>query len=176
MRPEEANRTCLSRCLLRRCPNLRRLPEDIDEWTIEDLRGLVVTPAPAFPAESPESKLQVTLADFRGYLESVGNPYRYLTANRPVAGGCNGDGGTSSSAQDTPSLAGVPEICFRNDFDLAQPDTFAFFSPPEQPHATMVMLERLTQWLDQVWLRLLHRVCLRDTFVPRLRPANRRWS
>ena len=176
VRPEEANRTCLSRCLLRRCPNLRRLPEDIDEWTIEDLRGLVVTPAPAFPAESPETKLQVTLADFRGYLESVGNPYRYLTANRPVAGGCNGDGGTSSSTQDTPSLAGVPEICFRNDFDLAQPDTFAFFSPPEQPHATMVMLERLTQWLDQVWLRLLHRVCLRDTFVPRLRPANRRWS
>merc|ERR1719223_739639 len=92
------------------------LPEDIDEWTIEDLRGLVVTPAPAFPAESPETKLQVTLADFRGYLESVGNPYRYLTANRPAiavgrpaAGGCNGDGGTSSSAQDTPSLAGVPE-------------------------------------------------------------------
>ena len=177
MRPEEANRTCLSRCLLRRCPNLRRLPEDIDEWTIEDLRGLVVTPAPAFPAESPESKLQVTLADFRGYLESVGNPYRYLTANRPVAGGCNGDGGTSSSAQDTPSLAGVPEICFRNDFDLAQPDTFAFFSPPEQPHATMVMLERLAQWLDQVVAAsLLHRVRLRDTFAPRLRPANRRWS
>ena len=73
-----------TRCLLRRCPNLRRLPEDIDEWTIEDLRGLVVTPAPAFPAESPETKLQVTLADFRGYLESVGNPYRYLTANRPA--------------------------------------------------------------------------------------------
>ena len=148
VRPEGA---CLpTRCLLRRCPNLRRLPEDIDEWTIEDLRGLVVNPAPAFPAESPETKLQVTLADFRGYLESVGNPYRYLTANRPAAGGCNGDGGTSSSAQDTPSLAGVPEICFRNDFDLAQPDTFAFFSPPEQPHATMVMLERLAQWLDQV--------------------------
>ena len=82
------------------------MPEDIDEWTIEDLRGLVVNPAPAFPAESPETKLQVTLADFRGYLESVGNPYRYLTANRPAAGGCNGDGGTSSSAQDTPSLAG----------------------------------------------------------------------
>ena len=148
MRPEGARLP--TRCLLRRCPNLRRLPEDIDEWTIEDLRGLVVNPAPAFPAESPETKLQVTLADFRGYLESVGNPYRYLTANRPAAGGCNGDGGTSSSAQDTPSLAGVPEICFRNDFDLAQPDTFAFFSPPEQPHATMVMLERLAQWLDQV--------------------------
>ena len=175
--PPPRERARLSRSLLRRCPNLRRLPEDIDEWTIEDLRGLVVTPAPAFPAESPESKLQVTLADFRGYLESVGNPYRYLTANRPVAGGCNGDGDTSSSAQDTPSLAGVPEICFRNDFDLAQPDTFAFFSPPEQPHATMVMLERLAQWLDQVVAAsLLHRVRLRDTFAPRLRPANRRWS
>ena len=161
----------------RPCLILRRLPEDIDEWTIEDLRGLVVTPAPALSVESPEAKLQVTLADFQGYLETVGNPYRYLIANRPVAGGSNGDAGTSASTQEAPSLVGVPEICFRNDFDLAQPDTFAFFSPPEQPHATMVMLERLTQWLDQVWWTChQHRVRLRATLASRLRPANRRWS
>ena len=147
--------SCAVLLLTRANPMVRRLPEDIDEWTIEDLRGLVVAPTPATPADPAESKLQITLADFQGYLDCVGNPYRYLAANRPVpqgvsANGTNGDASSSSAPQDAASLAGVPEICFRSDFDLAQPETFGFFSPPDQPHATMVMLERLTQWLDQV--------------------------
>lgn len=134
-------------------PLSRRLPEDIDEWTIEDLRGLVAPPAAPVPLPSQQAKQQLSLADFQEYLERVGDPYRFLAANRPRPAAdesaASDAPGASSSPQDSPGLSGVPEICFRGDFDLAHPETFAFFSPPDQPHATMVMLERLTQWLDQ---------------------------
>ena len=155
----------------------RRLPEDLDEWTIDDLRGLVAAPAAALPAPLQDGKQKVTIADFQDYLDRVGNPYRYLTANRPrpadATDGEQANGGGSSSSEPQ-ALSGVPEICSSPDFDLSDPETFAFFSPPDQPHATMVMVERLTQWLDQVELTLLKEVSLRkDGFFDALNSYNR---
>ena len=147
------------------------------------------TPAAALPTPAQDGKQKVTIADFQDYLERVGNPYRYLTANRPrpaAAGGEQANGGGSSSSaggeqangggsssSEPLALSGVPEICSAPDFDLSDPETFAFFSPPDQPHATMVMVERLTEWLDQVELTLLKEVSLRkDGFFDALNSYN----
>ena len=56
----------------------------------------------------------------------------------------------------------MPEICFTEDFDLTRPETFAYFSPPDAPHTSMVTLERLAGYLDTVELKLLSEVSHRS--------------
>ena len=41
-------------------------------------------------------------------------------------------------------------MVFEERFDLTDPSTFAVFSPEGAPHATLVTIERLTNYLDQV--------------------------
>ena len=41
-------------------------------------------------------------------------------------------------------------MVFEERFDLTDPSTFAIFSPEGAPHATLVTIERMTNYLDQV--------------------------
>ena len=88
----------------------------------------------------------------------MGEPYRFLAQNRP---GADEPLPTFSSAS-AEALAAVPEVCFRADFSLADPETFDVFSPPGAPAAGMVMVEKLTHYLDQVELTLLGEVATRS--------------
>mgnify|MGYP007078077696 CR=1 FL=1 len=135
--------------------------QDMDEWTLDDLRGSVVglvSPATgSVPAPAP-SETAITLGDFQDYLQRVGEPYRFLASNRsqPSVGAAAGSSSAPSIADaDAPpagrstQLGMIPDACFSEDFELSRPETFALFSPPDQPHTTMVTLERLTHYLDQ---------------------------
>ena len=53
------------------------------------------------------------------------------------------------------SLAAVPAECFEEAFNLREPETFERFSPSEASHASPLIVEKLTNALDQVELRLL---------------------
>ena len=152
------------------------LPEDLDEWTVEDVRstaaglGLSALVGPATAPAADASKANgapippaaptpaLTLHDFQSYLQRVGEPYRFLASNRP---GADEPLPTFSSAS-AEALAAVPEVCFRADFSLADPETFDVFSPPGAPAAGMVMVEKLTHYLDQVELTLLGEVATRS--------------
>jgi len=131
---------------------------DIDDWTLEDLRGSVtsfVTPASA-PAPAA-SDHEITMADFQDYLRRVGEPYRFLSTNRLTA--CSNE--SAAPADEVPTdedLSMIPAACFKEHFDLTTAETFNIFSPPDQPHTTMVTLERLTHYLDQIELKLLNEV------------------
>lgn len=134
--------------------------QDMDEWTLDDLKDTVtafVAPVAA-PLPPARSEGLITLGDFRDYLQRVGEPYRFLAANRPQAAApiratSSADAASASASLDAAAsqrLGMVPEACFDEDFDLSRPETFATFSPPDQPHTTQVTLERLTHYLDQV--------------------------
>eukprot|EP00965_Chrysotila_dentata_P067728 2241147-Pleurochrysis_carterae.AAC.5 len=120
---------------------------------------------------------QITVVDFKDYLQRVAEPYRFLAANRPATNGTSsgqhtdthdgedacGAGATASCSSCTScsscssscahaeeaQLEGVPPICFRGDFDLTVPETFETFSPADEGHSTMIMVERLSNYLDQ---------------------------
>jgi hypothetical protein len=133
--------------------------QDIDEWTLADLQGSVAgLVAPAAAAQAPATaETVITIADFQDYLNRVGEPYRFLAANRSQPSAemtaSSSEGAPSSAdadlAVESTSLGMIPAPCFNENFNLSQPDTFAVFSPPDQPHTTMVTLERLTHYLDQ---------------------------
>ena len=137
------------------------LPEDLDEYTLDDVKTSVSSYVlPSTSTATPVVQERVLgLADFKDYMRKVGEPYAFMIANRPQD---NMSGNVSSVSASADSEAGkvaalnqVPNICFEEDFDLSRPETFSFFSPPDQPHATMVTLERLTGYLDTVCL-ILH--------------------
>ena len=128
------------------------LPEDLDEWTLVDVKYTVS--AYLSPVEgagvSVSDKHLVTRADFVEYLRGVGEPYRFMAVNRsrqqPSAET------RSSSATFKVDLSNVPKRCFEADFDLSRPDTFAHFSPPDQTAAVaMITLEKLGGYLDSVY-------------------------
>ena len=167
------------------------LPDDLDEYTLSDVTSAVssyVLPAAAAAAvggssgpaalaatgnptsaavsTSAHEKL-ITLADFKDYLQRVGEPYRFMAANRPRSAedlaDANGAGASDPNGDAAaPDLSTVPELCFEADFDLSKPATFAYFSPPDQPHAASLTLERLAGYLDTVELTLLSEVANRS--------------
>ena len=156
------------------------LPDDIDEWTIDDVRGSVTSLMGQTPGAAAgegaagiggsASRRELTLADFATYLARVGEPYRFFDANRPSASapagaddaGGAGSGASASGEELAHRLDGVPELLFRADFDLTDPRTFATFAPDAQPSAaSAVTIERLAQHLDRVELTLLAEVSAR---------------
>ena len=154
------------------------LPEDLDEYTLDEVRSSVssyVMPAANDAAATPAVAAQervITIGDFADYMRRVGEPYAFLAANRPQTlddGSDDGDGDgdgpsasiAASDAERAEQLKHVPELCFQEDFDLSRPETFAYFSPPDQPHASMVTLEKLNGHLDTVELTLLAEVSSR---------------
>lgn len=148
------------------------LPEDIDKWTLEDMRTSASSYVQTVGTESSTTPLTqervLTIADFGDYMQRVGEPYRFMEANRPPAALPDGEGNgvlaaaeeeeAEDRAQLAAELANVPKICFEEDFDLSRPETFAHFSPPDQPHASLVMHEKLNGYLDAVELTLLGEV------------------
>ena len=164
------------------------LPDDLDEYTLADVRSAVtayVAPAGgggngsgggeggdgvSGGSSAPlTQERHVTLADFSDYMQRVGEPYRFMSANRPrdpaaaasaeeeAAAAAAGDGDGSGD------LSAIPEVCFAAEFDLSRPETFAYFSPPDQPHAaSLITLERLGGYLDTVEIRLLSEVSHRS--------------
>ena len=180
------------------------LPEDLDEWTLEDARSAMSSYVSSAAAASTTNgggaaasvsasaasgagattvvardEREITIDDFKNYLQRVGEPYRFMAASRQSAaegaeGSADGrDGAPSSSAaasavarsaaERAAELSHVPQLCFAEDFDLSNPETFAFFSPPDQAHATsMVTLEKLNGYLDTVELTLLAEVSSRS--------------
>lgn len=149
------------------------LPDNLDEFTLDDLRTKVseYVSAPAAgkaedgAAPPPEQHRLIGIADFRDYLQRVGEPYRFMAANRPQLHSAATDatnGGGGSSEEGAADLSSVPALVFAADFDLTKPETFGHFSPPAAPAASMVVLERLTQNLDTVELRLLSEVAQRS--------------
>jgi len=173
------------------------LPDDLAEWTIDDVRSTVVSIAPSMLAgagsgaaggangtfaSSPDLlRRTITLADFERYLRTVGEPYRFLAANRPAdalsgdklcspdecalapaasrtgadRGGEAPGGGHLASADAAARLAAVPPVVFDQRFELTDPATFGVFSPEGAPAATMVMIERLANYLDQVFILII---------------------
>ena len=151
------------------------LPEDLDEWTLDDVRSsvssYVTTPRAAGDAVlPPPTQRLLTLSDFKEYLTRVGEPYRFLAASRPQDGAAPdgaaaevSDAAALDAAEQAAALKAVPAICFQEEFDLTAPATFASFSPPDQPHAvTTVTLEKLNGYLDTVELTLLSEVSSRS--------------
>ncbi|EOD09244.1 vacuolar protein sorting 54 [Emiliania huxleyi CCMP1516] len=147
------------------------LPDDLGEWTIDDVRSTVAT-------------MTITVADFEHYLATVGEPFRFLATHRPNGGGgggggegealsnghgggAAGNGGRAIAADVTerlgasPQSCAVPQVVFEERFDLTDPSTFAVFSPEGAPHATLVTIERMTNYLDQVEITLLGEVSSR---------------
>ena len=149
------------------------LPEDMDEWTLVDVKDSVSSYLrPADVAAGlpvvPQERL-ITLADFKHYLTTVGEPYRFMAANRPrvegddEAAGSAGSAKAAELARATADLAMVPDVCFQADFELSRPETFAQFSPPDQSGVVgMVALEKLGGYLDSVELKLLSEVSQRS--------------
>ena len=149
------------------------LPEDFDDWTLVDVKDSVSAYLqPAADGAAPTSttgREEILLTDFSEYMKRVGEPYRFMAANRPKpsSDGAGAAGGSSSSsgvsAAVSAELKTVPEACFQADFDLSKPETFGLFSPPEQTAAVgMVTLERLGGYLDTVELTLLAEVSTRS--------------
>jgi len=124
------------------------------------------------------------LDDFERYLRTVGEPYRFLHANRPREGERSGErrregrgeaeqveqaelegGNGAHDATRSPAaahrLSVVPPVVFGDHFELTDPCTFEVFSPEGAPAATMVMIEKLANYLDQVELTLLSEVSSR---------------
>ena len=136
--------------------------DGLDEWTIDDVKKSVSSYVhPVEDRLNEQERHQVGFHDFSNYLERIGEPYRFMAANRPTASrrisdddhnGAGGDAITGGRTRPT-DLSLVPDICFKTDFELAHPQTFAHFSPPDQPHASMVTLERLAAYLDVVCSR-----------------------
>mmetsp|Transcript_61890 Transcript_61890/g.122364 ORF Transcript_61890/g.122364 Transcript_61890/m.122364 type:complete len:756 (-) Transcript_61890:927-3194(-) len=154
------------------------LPEDMEDWTLQDMRASVssyvqTVGSTSGTAPTMAQERVLTVADFQDYMQRVGEPYRFMEANRlpaavPDGGESEGDGNGAAAAADAnekahreqlaAELANVPEICFQEDFDLSRPETFAHFLPPDQPHSSMVMMEKLNGYLDAVELTLLDEV------------------
>ena len=108
------------------------LPEDMDEWTLVDVKDSVSSYLrPADVAAGlpvvPQERL-ITLADFKHYLTTVGEPYRFMAANRPrvegddEAAGSAGSAKAAELARATADLAMVPDVCFQADFELSRPE------------------------------------------------------
>eukprot|EP00967_Tisochrysis_lutea_P066414 scaffold86504_cov26-Tisochrysis_lutea.AAC.1 len=181
------------------------LPDDLAEWTLDDLRASLPSlslsgplggggerererererggtrPAGASAGAHAaftrlEAGREVTLDDFERYLRTVGEPYRFLHANRPREGERSGErrregrgeaeqveqaelegGNGAHDATRSPAaahrLSVVPPVVFGDHFELTDPCTFEVFSPEGAPAATMVMIEKLANYLDQVRL------------------------
>ena len=132
------------------------LPDDLDEYTLEDVRlsvsSYMVKSSSLAPSVSHERERQLTLSDFTEYMRRVGQPYAFMAAHRSqlaVGEGCD----STSFAAVTDCSAGlkqVPPVCFEVDFKLSRPRTFDHFSPPDQPYSSMVTLEKLAGHLDTV--------------------------
>ena len=151
------------------------LPEDLDEWTVEDVRstaaglglsalvGPATAPAadaskangaPIPPAAPARPRHATTPRRTCSAWASVPLPRLEPAGRRRAAAHLLVGVGRASPA--------VPEVCFRADFSLADPETFDVFSPPGAPAAGMVMVEKLTHYLDQVELTLLGEVATRS--------------
>lgn len=165
------------------------IPEDIAEWTIDDVRSTVASIAPSVVSAAPAAagangsavppppaslRRTVTLADFDRYLRTIGEPYRFFATSRPAVVGADsseaGGGGLRgvpdravpdkggeapgvghlASAATADRLKAVPPIVFSDSFELTEPETFRVFSPDGAPAASMVMIEKLANYLDQV--------------------------
>jgi hypothetical protein len=132
------------------------LPDDLDEYTLEDVRlsvsSYMVKSSSLAPIVAHERERILTLSDFTEYMRRVGQPYAFMAAHRSqlaVGEGCD----STSFAAVTDCSAGlkqVPPVCFEEDFKLCRPRTFDHFSPPDQPHSSMVTLEKLAGHLDTV--------------------------
>ena len=145
------------------------LPDDMDETTFADvssafslyLNGRTNHSSLHSNAAVTEERV-VTSADFSDYIQRIGNPYRFMAENRPTS---HEAVGSTQAADDclnddiSSTLSKVPEICFQKDFDICVANTFACFSPPNQPYAaSLVTLEKLTGYLDTVEITLLSEV------------------
>ena len=143
------------------------LPEDFDEWTLVDVKDSVSSyllpageGAAATTSLTGHEERTLTLADFADYNRRIGQPYRFMAAHRPqpkpdgAASSSNGAAGDAAGAPPDAQMADlsmVPDACFRDDFELSRPSTFAQFSPPDQTAAVaMVTLEKLGNYLDAV--------------------------
>lgn len=146
------------------------LPEDLDDFTLEDVRSSVSAyVAPAADVTSMAVPIMpghtITMADFKEYMRHVGDPYAFMAANRPfgVPEACEPTAAVAGcDAERAEALKQVPEVCFQEEFELADPGTFAHFSPPDRPYASRVTLEKLQGYLDTVELTLLAEVSLRS--------------
>jgi len=130
------------------------LPEDLDEWTLVDVKYSVsayLSPAEGGGTASVNSDPQlITLNDFIDYLRSVGEPYCFMAVNRPHQSADEADSSSAKRAVKA-DLSNVPNVCFEADFDLSKPETFAHFSPADQSAVGMVTLEKLGGYLDSVF-------------------------
>ena len=130
------------------------LPEDLDEWTLVDVKYSVsayLSPAEGGGTASVNSDPQtITLNDFIDYLRSVGEPYCFMAVKRPHQSADEADSSTAKRAVKA-DLSNVPIVCFEADFDLSKPETFAHFSPADQSAVGMVTLEKLGGYLDSVF-------------------------
>ena len=141
------------------------LPEDLDGWTFIDVKESVTVLLRPADGTTPAPLMEPTQPSFSDYLSRIGEPYRFMIANRPRA-----ESEQASEPVKAPNLK-VPPSCFQADFDLSRAETFEHFSPSGHSAAVaMVTLEKLGGHLDAVELKLLAEVSTRaDGFFTALK-------